>query len=234
VAKIFEPLTEVAPDVFTLRRPFPPVLGDLGARMTIVRLSGRELWVHSPVAIEAAAREEIARLGEVAHVAAPSRFHYLDLQPFSTYFPKAQVYAPEAVVKRKKGLKFAGTLKDGAPSDWSGEIEQLQARGHPMLDEVAFLHKPSRTLILTDLLMTIHKTALPTTRAIGKVLGIYEVPAVPVEIKWTWNGKEAGKEFIEQLLSWDFDRILYSHGSLIETGGKDALRRAYSFLLERG
>lgn len=233
MAKIYEPLTEVAPDVYTLRRPFPWPTGDLGARMTVVRLSGGELWVHSPVAIEPAARAEIAALGPVGHILAPSRFHYLDLEPFSAYFPKAQLYAPEPVVKRKKSLKFAATLRHEAPSDWRDEIEQLQARGHPMLDEVAFLHKPSRTLILTDLLMTIHKTALPTSRAMGKLLGIYETPAVPVEIKWTWKGKEAGKEFIEQVLEWDFDRVLYSHGSLIETGGKEAVRKAYAFLLER-
>jgi hypothetical protein len=233
VAKIYEPLTEVTPNVYTLRRPFPPVLGDLGARMTIVRLSGGELWVHSPVTVEPEVREEIAALGRVAHILAPSRFHYLDLQPFGGFFPDSQLYGPEAVVKRKKGLRFAGTLNDEAPSDWAAEIDQLQARGHPMLDEVAFLHKPSRTLILTDLLMTIHKTALPATRGIGKLLGIYEVPAVPVELKWTWKGKEAGTGFIQELLSWDFDRVLYSHGSLIESGGKKALRKAYSFLLDR-
>jgi hypothetical protein len=233
LAKISEPLTQVAPDLYTLRTPFPPVTGDLGARMTVVRLAGGELWVHSPVSVDGETRSQITALGPVAHILAPSRFHYLDLQPFASDFPNAQLYASEPVVKKKKNLKFAGTLGDGAPSDWRDEIDQLQTRGHPMLDEIAFLHKPSRTLILTDLLMTIHKTALPLSRLMGKLLGIYETPAVPVEIRWTWKNKKVGKEFIEQLLTWDFERILYSHGSLIETGGKESLRKAYSFLLDR-
>ena len=32
---------------------------------------------------------------------------------------------------------------------------------------------------------------------------------------------------IDRVLGWDFDRITVTHGAVLETGGREALRRAY-------
>jgi hypothetical protein len=32
------------------------------------------------------------------------------------------------------------------------------------------------------------------------------------------------------VLAWDFDRVTVTHGEPLETGGKEALRRAYAWL----
>jgi hypothetical protein len=35
---------------------------------------------------------------------------------------------------------------------------------------------------------------------------------------------------IDQILSWDFDRIVVGHGEVVESGGHKKLEEAYNFL----
>jgi hypothetical protein len=35
---------------------------------------------------------------------------------------------------------------------------------------------------------------------------------------------------LDEILNWDFDRVVLSHGRNLETGAKDALRTAFAFL----
>ena len=36
---------------------------------------------------------------------------------------------------------------------------------------------------------------------------------------------------LERILAWEFDRIILSHGDVVERGGKTAFRRAFAWLL---
>jgi len=36
---------------------------------------------------------------------------------------------------------------------------------------------------------------------------------------------------MQVVLQWDFDRVIVAHGAVVETGGKQALARAYSSFL---
>ena len=37
---------------------------------------------------------------------------------------------------------------------------------------------------------------------------------------------------MEKILAWDFDRVIVCHGEVLETGGREALREGYRWLLE--
>ncbi len=37
---------------------------------------------------------------------------------------------------------------------------------------------------------------------------------------------------MEKILTWDFDRVIVCHGEVLETGGREALREGYRWLLE--
>ncbi len=45
------------------------------------------------------------------------------------------------------------------------------------------------------------------------------------------NDRQAARACVEQILSWDFDRIFLAHGQIIHSGGKDEFRRAFDWLL---
>ena len=50
---------------------------EVGARMTIVRLSGSKLLLHSPIEETPELVREVRALGTVAHIIAPNRLHHL-------------------------------------------------------------------------------------------------------------------------------------------------------------
>ena len=41
-----------------------------------------------------------------------------------------------------------------------------------------------------------------------------------------------GRYKARRIVAWDFDRIVISHGRIVERGGRDVLRRAYAFVLD--
>jgi glyoxylase-like metal-dependent hydrolase (beta-lactamase superfamily II) len=45
--------------------------------------------------------------------------------------------------------------------------------------------------------------------------------------------KKAARESAERMLRWDFDRIVVSHGDVLEHGGPEALREAFAWLRAR-
>ena len=50
-------------------------------------------------------------------------------------------------------------------------------------------------------------------------------------IKYCFSDRQKGRSSLEEILEWDFDRIIISHGDIISTAGKEILRRHYSWLL---
>ncbi len=99
------------------------------------------------------------------------------------------------------------------------------------MDEVVFLHRPSRTLILCDLCVCVHRDAPWGWRQLGRLAGIYDHYGPPIDMKMSFRDRKALGVFVERVLDWDFDRIVLSHGNPVERGGKDVFRNAYSFCL---
>lgn len=44
------------------------------------------------------------------------------------------------------------------------------------------------------------------------------------------RNRKAAREQVDRMLAWDFDRIVLAHGGIIETGGREVVRRAYAWL----
>jgi hypothetical protein len=43
--------------------------------------------------------------------------------------------------------------------------------------------------------------------------------------------RAAARASLERILAWDFDRVIVAHGEILESGGREALRAGYSWLL---
>jgi hypothetical protein len=43
--------------------------------------------------------------------------------------------------------------------------------------------------------------------------------------------RRAARQSLEHVLGWDFDRVVVAHGDVLESGGHEALRQGYSWLL---
>ena len=120
--------------------------------MTVIRLASGQLMLHSPCHITPAMAQEIAALGQVAHIVAPGNFHHLYTASAQAAFPSAKTWICPGVERRNLGLKYDGVLGDVPPAEWLGEIDQVLVQGTRIMREVAMFHRASHTLILVDLI----------------------------------------------------------------------------------
>ena len=67
------------------------------------------------------------------------------------------MWGPPQIPKQFKRLPFAGILGDKPPTNWSDDLDQLVFKGNLLIEEVFFLHKRSRTLIVADFIQN-HRT----------------------------------------------------------------------------
>ncbi|MEO1127111.1 MAG: hypothetical protein AAFW84_12935 [Cyanobacteria bacterium J06635_15] len=96
-----------------------------------------------------------------------------------------------------------------------------------------FCHRPSRTLILTDTAFNFDQNNRLTMRLAAQVLGSYKTLRPSQLEKWGSRDKAAVEASVRQVLAWDFDRVIPGHGSIVETGGKEAFKTGYEWFLDK-
>lgn len=215
-----------AENLWTVDRPLRFFGLALGTRMTVVRLPGG-LWLHSPVAPDPDLEASLAALGPVRWVVAPCALHHLFVGPWLERGGDGWCARP--LQTKRADLSWAGVLE--APSPWADAgIDLLATRSLPFNDEVVFLHRPSRTLILSDLLFNIGAETPGGTRVALRCAGLGSGPQTSL-LERVLMKRDLAREELREILDWDFDRVVLAHGSVIEADGKRALRQAYRWLL---
>ncbi len=223
-------LTQYAEDLwFSEHDLFMPGGVHFRGRMTAARLPGGGLWLHSPVPINDALASELAALGPVAHLVAPNRLHHLHLPAAIARYPEARVWGAPGLAAKRPDVRFDEVLGEAAPGAWEGALDQAFIGGCGWINEVVFLHRASRTLIVTDLVFNIHRAANLRTRWVLTMTGAWGRLAQS-RLWWvTTRDRAAAAESLERVLAWDFDRLLMAHGDPIDSGARgrlpEALRR---------
>lgn len=195
---------------------------EVGARMTVMRLEGG-LLVHSPIGVDPGS---VASLGTLRWVLAPNLFHHLYVGPWID--AGAEAWAAPGLPDKRPDLGFAGVVGE-APLPFGDEVQTLVVRSFPFANEVVVLHRPSRTLVLTDLVFHFGSDAPWLTRAAMR--GLCGYPGCrATALERVGMRRAQAREELGTVLSWDFDRLVMAHGEVIETGGKQALAGAYRWL----
>ncbi len=203
---------------------------EMGTRMTVCKLADGTLFVHSPIASDTVVLAALRALGSVEHVVAPNKLHHLHIADFAQHFPDAFYYASPDLPARRPELRFDVVLGEEARPGWSRDLDQCLVRGRFFLDEVVFLHRVSGTLILADLCEEGSEEWPLLSRIAARIAGIYQRHGPPRDMKWDLHrDKPALRRAVERILSWDFDRMILSHGRLVESGAKELFARAYAF-----
>lgn len=203
---------------------------EIGTRMTVVRLGDGDLWVHSPIA-PSTVRGELDPLGAVKHIVAPNLYHHLFAGPFRDAYRQARLWGAPGLAAKRRDLRFDEVLGSEPPPEWAADLDQILIEGS-MLGEVVFLHRRSRTLISSDLVARVAAAANFPARVYARVFGFSKQHGVPHLLKLGYRDRAAAKRSLEKILDWDFDRLLLAHGPLVESGGKEVVRRAFGWLLK--
>jgi hypothetical protein len=186
--------------------------------------------LHSPVKLDAALRQSLDALGEIKAIVAPNRLHHLFLPEYITLYPQARVYTAPSLRKKRPDLRITGELGDEPPNEWRGEIEQHLFRGAPPLNEVVFFHPATRTLVLTDLAFNISINAAKRSPLFYWLWDVRHFgPHRFVRLRGIRDRPAAGAS-VERILRWNFDRIIVSHGDVLESGGYEQFASAFAFL----
>ncbi|MEO8810449.1 MAG: DUF4336 domain-containing protein [Rhodanobacter sp.] len=207
------------------------------ARMTVIRLASGELVLHSPCNITAAIAREISALGPVSHVVAPGNFHHMHAASAQAAFPAAKTWICPGVERRRPGLRYDGVLGDVPPEEWAGEMDQVLVQGARVMREVAIFHRASRTLILVDLIENF-TDATPHTGGTLKfwfkyVFWMWNNPCPAPEYRMGWSNRQSAASSLRRILAWDFQRIVLSHGDLIERAAHEVALKAWSGIVGR-
>jgi hypothetical protein len=204
---------------------------EVGRRMTVVRLGGGALLIHSPAPLGLELREALAELGDVRFVVPASSMHgHLFMEQYRAAFPDAELFSAPGLDRKRTDLAFDGTLGNGPDPRWSEVMDQAAILGHRFVTEIVFLHRPTRTLIVGDLCFTIGEGAPAVMRALARAARRYGRLSPTPMFRLGLRDREAARSSLDRILGWEFDRVIVGHGELVETGGKDALRRAYAWL----
>ncbi|MBM1173134.1 DUF4336 domain-containing protein [Microvirga arabica] len=211
----------------------------LPVRMTVIRFGNGDVWLHSPTRYNPELRREIETLGPIRHLVAPNIAHWTHLKGWQGGCPAAKTSAAPNLRQRPQvrqaGIRFDRDLTDSPPEDWGGEIEQAVISGGAGFREVAFLHRPTRTLILTDLIQNLEPEKLPLgTRLFARLTGV-DAPngKAPAYLRFVvrLRRKEA-QEAVSRLVAWNPERVIFSHGRWFDRDGAASLERAFAWLLE--
>lgn len=225
-------LRQIAPELWVAEQPLKVLGAQLGARMTVIRLGSGGLFVHSPIDPTDALLAELAALGPVQAIVAPNAYHHMYLPAFVRAFPRAQVFAAEGVARKQPEVQLHGVLGDLPEFLWGREIDQHRLAGQPKMSEVAFLHRSSRTLIVSDWLVNFaaDKPTSWWSRSFIRLIGAFGGPQQSKVLRLTVTDRAASRASRAHVLAWDFDRIIVAHGDIVETDGKAVLQRATAWL----
>lgn len=211
------------PCVSFLGLPFP-------TRMALARLDDGSVWVWSPVALSPELERAVDGLGPVTHIVSPNRLHNLQLETWAERWPAAGVYAPPGLAA--PDLAIAGELGAVAPQAWRDEIDQVVVGGSVMLDEVVFFHRRSRTAIVGDLVQRLEPaSATGLSGVVFRGLGIVgERGRAPLEFRASFLRRAKARRAREAILGWAPERLIVAHGTCVERGATNVLRRALAWM----
>jgi hypothetical protein len=216
-------MQKLAENLWIKQFPLSLMGGHQDRVVTVIRLASGELIIHSTGPFTRADVTEIEVLGKPGWMTDPMLRHDTFAKNGRAAFPNIPYLAPEgfanlAHVDCKPLLPV--------PAAWSGEIKVLLIDGMPEAREHVFLHKPSRTLIVADLVFNFAPSSGWTSFFRRTLMGVKACPDSARLYPMLIKDRNAYDRSVRELLTWDFDRIIVGHNQVVESDGVEELKDA--------
>ncbi len=205
-------------------------------RSVVARLANGDIWVWSPVEISEPLAQAVEKLGPVRHLVSPNKIHHLFLTDWSRRFPDALLWGPASTIKKRRDLAFQPPLSAEAPAVWSADFEQFHVEGSLAMDEVLFLHKTSKTLIMADFSENFGAAFLKQNwkawqRWLAEKAGITEGKGyAPLDWRLSFVRRAKLRQLRKQLLSRDIETVVMAHGEIQRANGNAFLQQSLSWI----
>lgn len=202
-------------------------------RMALIQLPDGGVLAWSPIPLSPDLRSQVDALGPVTHLLAPNSLHHLSVPDWQAAYPQAQTFAAPGLAKRCPHLTIDHTLGD-LPGDWQDVLDLCLCHGNAITTEAVLFHRPSGTVIFTDLLQQMPRDWYRGWRRIVARLDLMTEaePTVPRKFRMAFKDKGAARQAVRKIQSWPAQQLLMAHGTPVRTDAQATLRRAFGWLIK--
>lgn len=242
---------DILPNLVTLSTPFNRHgVWKVGGRATIVKLQTGSIAVFSPVALTDDVRAKVQSMGNnVKYISAMDIEHHIFVSPWAKAFPEAQVIGMEGLPEKREkdpetaGVRFAHVFTKSNKKDvriseeFDQEFDYEYMDGHAS-GEIVYFHKPTRTMIEADFFWNLPATeqysksgeaadAGIITKILNSFTNIKGAATGQKRLSWYAFGKDrvSYAESVRTMKGWDIQRIIPSHGDVVENDAKGAFNK---------
>ena len=220
---------QIAAGVAVLRYPLRAFGIDFGRYVTLLRLDDGRLVIHSSAPFTSGDVEAIRRFGEPSWLIEATLMHDTFAQKARAAFPDIPYLAPVGFAKIS-GVPTQPLLPP--PPDWSGQIEVLEIDGLRKINEHAFFHRRSQTLVLADLLFHFPASSRGWPRFFAeRIMRLPRLLGISAFFRMMIRDREAFPLSMKGMLELDFSRIVVGHGEPIQENAQAIFAQA---LRDRG
>jgi hypothetical protein len=219
-------------------------------RMTAIRLprAFNKILLLNPIQLTPSVRSALDDLGGV-HFVACDLGHHMHVQEYLDAWPEAKAIGVKGLERKRPDVGWEFVCeKNGRGervedvSEFGGEIETVLFEGF-ITRAVAWYCRPSRTLIVSDLLMNLPATEQysPSSASQGPGSWAFSQVANPYSLFFkclinfiATTDTALMRRDAKRVAEWEVKRIVMCHGDVIEDRAEEAWKSAYEWFLMGG
>lgn len=173
---------------------------------------------------------QLQSLGKVTDIVAPSFLHAGGVPQAVKIYPQARLWGPPGLEQHKPQVAWTHALTEES-WEYADQLPAIPLEGMSSVHEVLFVHKASRSLIVSDFCFNLIGAHGIGAWLILHLFGTYQRFAVSKFFMKYIKDKAAFERSLERVLTYNFDKIIVGHGEIVASDAPTRLRAA---LKERG
>ena len=210
-------------NLWLLTYPLKLLGADLRRNCCVIRLRSGEFVIHSMGPFTPEDVAAIEAVGQPGWLVEAMMRHDTFSKCGREAFPEIPFLAPPGFEESGE-IDFPTQPILPTPATWGDELVALEIEGVPSMRETLFFHRPSRTLIVCDLVFNFGKDEPVWTEVLlWAAVGGEHHPGMSRAFKLAIKDEARFKDSMAATMAWDFDRVVVGHGDVIESGGKEKI-----------
>lgn len=201
-----------------------PLMG-LPVRTVVVQTTTGNIMISPGSQLTA---EQLQANGPITDLVAPNLYHSAGIPKAHIAHPQARVWGVQQLVNSKRRTQEIKWTHELSENSWifHDELPVVAIDGMPSVREFVFIHKPSRSLIVTDLCFNMTDSKGFGAWLILNIFGTYRKFGVSSLFLKGVKDRSAFMNSLAKIFAHDFDNIIVSHGELVQGDAKATLRDA--------
>jgi len=224
------PIEKLSENLWRVQGALPGM--SLKRTMVIARLDDGRLVIHSAIALQESAMQEIERWGTPAFMIVPNGGHRLDAPAYKARYPHLRVFAPRGSRARvEEVVAVDGTYED-FPSDGTVRLETL--KGVADAEGAMIVRSPDgTTVVLNDVMFNMDRKRDPLGFFFTTLLGSAPGPRVSrlAKLVYVKDKKALREELARYAALPDLTRVIVAHEKVASgPEARASLQKAMTYL----